>query len=226
MTEDRRGTVGLVMVLAGVAAVVVTWGMQLSVGLGNGFWIGNATSLILCTWGGVLGWTSFRTGRGRAAGVLGVLMIVGFVVVITTVLSWWPPDTDLSPELAYRVVAGLSRSAPIPAGVTDLQADGADWMDLSIRCRFTASPEVMDVILATGYEAADWGAVKAELSADAYTDGFSPKWAPEDVAMKECYIKRVDRRDSTDELYLVVDRERGVVYAAGSRNMRRTEDER
>mgnify|MGYP006971740759 CR=1 FL=1 len=173
-------------------------------------------SLWVC--GGVLGWVSFRTGRGKVAGVLGTLMAVGLVALIAMICSAFP-STDVDPESAFRFVAGLRGTDTIPAGVTDLQADGASWMDVSVCCRFSATDGVIDAIIARGYESAKWEDVKAEMVPGSYTKEFSPKWAPEDVAMKECYIKRVERKETIDELYLVVDRERGIVYAVGSSNV-------
>ena len=130
------------------------------------------------------------------------------------------PDTDVSPESAFRFVAGLSGADAIPASVTDLQGDGAQWMDVSVRCRFYAPDDIIDAIIASGYESAEWDDVKAEMAPGPYTKRFSPKWAPEDIAPKECYIRRVGRESSLDVLYLVVDRERGIVYAVGESNVR------
>lgn len=130
------------------------------------------------------------------------------------------PDTDVSPESAFWFISGLRGAEAIPVGVTDLQGNGARWMDMTASCRFSATDDVIDVIIATGYHTAEWSDVKAKMVPGAYTEGFSPEWAPEDISEKECYIKRIERENSTAEFSLVVDRERGVVYATGESNVR------
>ena len=125
-----------------------------------------------------------------------------------------------SSESAFRFVASLDRDTPIPPDVTELQADGADCMDVGVYCRFAAPDDVIDAIIASGYESTEWDQIKSEMIPSISLDGFSPRWAPRKVGEKECYIRRVEDRGSPRATYLVVDRWRGVVHAAGGSAVR------
>jgi hypothetical protein len=101
----------------------------------------------------------------------------------------------------------------VPGEVTDLQVDGAVWMDMHVLCRFHAPTQVIDAIIARGYQRTNWDAVVTAMHAQYYTNSFVPAWSPDNMRTRECYLRRVERDHGTDMLYLVVDRQTGLVYA-------------
>ena len=126
------------------------------------------------------------------------------------------PGGSVKPDDAFRLFAGLTAPAPVPAGVNNLQAGGAIWMDFTVCCRFSATKEIIDSIINNGYEEVQWETIQPDMSPKPYIDDFSPKWNPAGLKQKECYTKRVELDDAMDTLHLVVDWQQGIVYAVGN----------
>ena len=117
-----------------------------------------------------------------------------------------------SPEEAFHLFAGIPNTAPVPKEVRELQAAGAVWMDMHVLCRFRAPTDIIDQVLTNGYRQTSWDKVMTSMHPKNYTEHFSPKWNPDGISVKECYLKRDESTNGTDVLTLVVDRRSGVVY--------------
>jgi hypothetical protein len=123
------------------------------------------------------------------------------------------PSTRIVATNAYSLFAGVTAHAVVPSEVTDLQADGAVWMDMHVLCRFRAPDRVIDAIIARGYQRTNWDAVATAMHEEYYAKSFVPPWNPDSIRTRECYLQRVERDHGTDTLYLTVDRQTGLVYA-------------
>ncbi|MDB6028639.1 MAG: hypothetical protein JWM68_4862 [Verrucomicrobiales bacterium] len=124
-------------------------------------------------------------------------------------------QTGILATNAYSLFAGATAPTNVPSEISDLQADGTVWMDMHLLCRFRAPPNIITSILANGYQTTNWDAVEVAMHPRNYTNSFSPKWDPDTIVGKECYLKRVENKHGDDTLYLVLDRHSGVVYAVG-----------
>jgi hypothetical protein len=128
----------------------------------------------------------------------------------------FPFQPVVSATNAFSLFAGITNPVAVPIEVKDLQGGGYSLMDtLAVSCRFRAPAHVLDSILAKGYQQTNWNAVAEAMHIDLMTNGYSPKWDPDSIQVKECYFQRVERHPGSDELHLVVDRRSGLVYAVG-----------
>jgi hypothetical protein len=144
----------------------------------------------------------------------GGLLILSIIILAVFIgLSFSRPNTDITTANAFNLFARVTAPASIPETVRDLQANGAVWMDMLVLCRFQAPTNVINSILEKGYQRTTWNEVERAMHPRHYTDSFSPKWNPDSIAVKECYLQRIERDHGTDILYLVFDGRSGVVYA-------------
>jgi hypothetical protein len=146
-------------------------------------------------------------------------VILGFALLCASCRKTDPRQgaffqTTIAATNAFSLFAGGTAPVPVPSEVRDLQAYGAVWMDMNVLCRFRAPAGVLDSLLAKGYQRTNWEAVARAMHSQPYTNCFFPRWDPDNIPIKECYLRRVERDHGTDMLYLVLERHSGVVYAA------------
>lgn len=143
------------------------------------------------------------------------ILLCGCVGCRHTLFDTIARSTRVDPRNAYSLFAGVREPRAVPREVTDLQANGAAWMDMNVLCRFRAPTKIIDSIVANGYQRTNWETVATAMHFPDFTNSFVPSWNPDALHAKECYIQRVERDHGTDMLYLALDRQEGIVYAVG-----------
>jgi len=98
----------------------------------------------------------------------------------------------------------------------NLQGGAMAWQGYSANLRFEADDEVINAIIATGYQAADPADTVRSMQGSGTYGNFSPPWNPGAINDPECYVLTGQTGWSHDGThYLVVDRANGVVYFEG-----------
>ncbi len=123
-----------------------------------------------------------------------------------------PSRIQVNAGQVYELFAGVPISATNLTRIRDVQADGAQWMDANFFCRFYASNNVINSILARGYHPTNWQDIEDGMNITNYTTSFSPKWDPSSLDGKECFVLKVDEKVNHSVFKLVVERNSGLVY--------------
>ena len=116
---------------------------------------------------------------------------------------------DAGARSIYAYFAGHE----LPASVRALQVEGDLSSEGQVWCRFTAPAEVIDEIIASGYDRWRWDEIRESMTPGVPLTAFTPPWDPAGARLKESYSQGVEIGGYGDRLYLAVDRESGMVHA-------------
>ena len=89
-------------------------------------------------------------------------------------------------------------------------------MDYHFAIRFNASAATIKPMLDSGYTATDWRTIESAVAQPLYGEDFEGRWLSDTIVNKECYSRFIESADSTEALFLVIDREQNLVYGVGN----------
>ena len=102
-----------------------------------------------------------------------------------------------------------------PDTITNVEMHGGFWQDYCFAIRFNASSFDIEAILDSGYAKTEWKNIEDTVANALYGDDFDGRWRPDKITTKDCYFRDVKSGNFDEELILVIDREKNLVYGVG-----------